>query len=610
MDIAGFLAQHPPFHGSDPESLALIAESVQVEFFPSGTTILESSGDPADFLYVVRKGAVEIVDDGRIRDLLGEGEIFGELSVATGRPPVASVHAAEDTICYLIPRPVAEAMLQSATGVRYLASVARRGFEPGIARAEGADMLATVGAQVRRALVTVDPGATVADAAEMMTRERVSSLLIPSGDGAWGIVTDRDLRSRVLALGRSPDVPVTEVMTTPIQTVPAVSRVAEVLLAMLERGIHHLPVTDAKGNVVGMVTDTDLLGLARQSPFAIRSKIERAGDTASAVSAARELPTAAASLVDASVDPVDIGHVISVTIDTLTRRLLELGIERLGEPPVAWAWLTLGSEARREQALFTDQDHALALDAEDEALTEVDPYFADLAHEVTSGLADAGIHRCDGNAMAEHPALRRSVAGWTEAFRGWIEEPGGEGGVLPSIAFDYRQIAGPLAAEPPLDELLRTVPRAYPWFARHLGRRALDLGPPTGFLRDLVVEAKGDHAGRLDIKHGGITIVTNLARVDDVRAGSTQKGTLARLRAAAAVGVISESSREALEETFRLLWGIRLDHQAEQHRTGVQPDDFVDPKTLGPVRRQALKEAFRIIATEQRGLATDLGVML
>ncbi len=610
MDIVGFLAQHPPFHGSDPESLALIASSVRVEFFPAGTTILEPSDEPADFLYVVRKGAVEIVDDGRIRDLLGEGEVFGELSVATGQPPVASVHAAEDTICYLIPRSVAEAMLQSATGVRYLASVARRGLEPGVARAEGPDLLATVGAQVRRALVTVDPGATVADAAETMTRERVSSLLIPSGEDAWGIVTDRDLRSRVLAKGRSHDVPVTEVMTTPIHTVPAVSRVAEVLLAMLERGIHHLPVTDANGRVVGMVTDTDLLGLARQSPFAIRSTIERAADTASAVSAARELPTAVASLVEAGVDPVDIGHVIAVTIDTLTRRLLELGIAHRGEPPAPWAWLALGSEARREQALFTDQDHALAVEAEDDALAEIDPYFADLAHEVTSGLVDAGIHRCDGDAMAEHPALRRSLTGWTESFRGWIQDPGGEGSVLSSIAFDYRQIAGPLAAEPPLDEVLRTVPRAYQWFAGHLGRRALDLRPPTGFFRDLVVEAKGEHAGRLDIKHGGITIVTNLARAYDVRAGSTQKGTLARLRAAAAAGLISEASRDALEETFRLLWGIRLDHQAEQHRAGVQPDDFVDPKALGPLRRRALKEAFRIITLEQRTLATDLGVML
>jgi CBS domain-containing protein len=606
MDIAGFLGHHPPFHGADPERLALVAASVRVEFFPAGTTILETSDEPAEFLYVVRKGAVEIVDDGRIRDLLSEGEVFGELSVATGRAPVATVRAAEDTICYLVPRPVAEELLRSSSGVRFLATVARRGLETGTARAEGPDMLATVGAQIRRPLVTIEPKATVAQAAEKMTHERVSSLLIELGDGGWGIVTDRDLRTRVLAKDLPHDVPVADVMTSPIHTVPAVSRVAEVLLAMLERGIHHVPVTDASGGVVGMVTDTDLLGLARQSPFAIRSTIERAADTASAVSAARELPTAVAALVDASVDPVDIGHVVAVTIDALSRRLLQIGIERLGEPPAAWGWLALGSEARREQALFTDQDHALAIGTDD--LEPVDPYFADLAHQVTSGLADAGIHRCNGDAMAEHPSLRRSLEGWKESFRGWIDDPGSEGSVLSSIAFDYRQIAGELLAEPALDEVVRTEAPRHPWFAGHLGRRALDLKPPTGFFRDFVVEAKGEHAGRLDIKHGGITIVTNLARAYDVRGGRTEKGTLARLRAASEAGQISDASREGLEETFRLLWEVRLEHQVARWRDGLQPDDFIDPKELGPVRRRALKEAFRIITTEQRALGTELGV--
>jgi CBS domain-containing protein len=608
MDIAGFLAEHPPFHGADSEQLALVASSVRVEFFPAGTTILEPSDEPAEFLYVVRKGAVEIVDDGRIRDLLSEGEVFGELSVATGLSPVAAVRAAEDTICYLVPRPVAEGLLRTSSGVRFLAAVARRGMETGTARAEGPDMLATVGAQIRRQLVTIDPTATVAQAAETMTHERVSSLLIALGDGGWGIVTDRDLRMRVLAKDLPHDVPVADVMTTPIHTVPAVSRVAEVLLAMLERGIHHVPVTDATGGVVGMVTDTDLLGLARQSPFAIRSTIERAGDAASAVSAARELPTAVAALVDASVDPVDIGHVIAVTIDALSRRLLQIGIERLGEAPTTWGWLALGSEARREQALFTDQDHALAIGTEDPG--PVDGYFAELAHDVTSGLADAGIHRCSGNAMAEHPALRRSLEGWEASFRGWIDDPGAEGSVLSSIAFDYRQIAGELHAEPALDEVVRTEALAHPWFAGHLGRRALDLKPPTGFFRDFVVEAKGDHAGRLDIKHGGITIITNLARAYDVRAGRTEKGTLARLRAASEAGQISEASREALEETFRLLWQVRLEHQVERSRAGLEPDDFIDPKELGPVRRRALKEGFRIISAEQRALGTDLGVAI
>src|SRR4029453_9865279 len=106
-----------------------------------------------------------------------------------------------------------------------------------------------------------------------------------------------------------------------------------------------------------------------------------------------------------------------------------------------------------------------------------------------------------------------------------------------------------------------TEPAEHPWFAGHLGRRALDLKPPTGFFRDLVVEAKGEHAGRLDIKHGGIPIGTNIAGAPDTRAGRSDKGTLERLRAVSEAGQISDGSREGLEETFRLLWAIRLEHQ-------------------------------------------------
>ena len=130
-----------------------------------------------------------------------------------------------------------------------------------------------------------------------------------------------------------------------------------------------------------------------------------------------------------------------------------------------------------------------------------------------------------------------------------------------------------------------------------MARRALDLKPPTGFLRDLVVEAKGEHAGRLDIKHGGITIVNNLARVWAVRAGRDREGharTPARRRRGA--GRSSTRVADELVEAFRFLWDVRLRHQAAQVRAGEPPDDFVDPATLGSFSRSGLKEAFRVIA--------------
>src|SRR6476660_4748294 len=154
MDIAGFLAAFPPFDGLDDGQLDRIASATQVEFFPAGTTILERAGEPAASLYVVRKGSVEILDDGRLLDLIGEGETFGELSLVSGQGPVASVRTAEDTLCYLIPRALAQELLQGAGGARFRASVARRRLDSTVSPTEMPDLLTRVGAQVRRPLVT------------------------------------------------------------------------------------------------------------------------------------------------------------------------------------------------------------------------------------------------------------------------------------------------------------------------------------------------------------------------------------------------------------------------------------------------------------------------
>jgi CBS domain-containing protein len=608
VEVGAFLARYPPFDGLDAQALQAVAGQVRIEFFPAGATILEPEGPPASFLYVVRTGSVDVVDDGRVVDSMGEGETFGGLSMLGQVHPTATVRAEEDTICYLIPKDASMRALGTPGGAGFMGAVLRRWR----ARAASSDVVTgierrAVGSMVRRSPVTCRPERSVADAARLMAKERVSCLLVEAEHG-WGILTDRDLRSRVLAAGLDPVTPVSEVMTVPAVLTPTTAMAGEVLLDMLAGGRHHAPVADAEGRLVGVVTDTDLMGLERESPFALKSAIERAGNEQEAVEAAGGLPATVAGLVEASVDPVDIGHIVGLARDALTGRLAELAMGELGEPPVPWAWLALGSQARHEQALRTDQDHALAFDPGDHSREDVDPYFAELAARVTNGLEASGIPRCNGDAMAVNPALRRSVMGWAEAFRAWMNDPGIEGSILTSIVFDHRRVAGPLDPGPTLDRVVAAAADRYPQFLRHLARRALDRTPPTGFVRDFVVEAKGEHAGRLDVKHGGITIISNLARAYAIRAGRTEKRTLERLRAARESGQIDEDTRAALEEAFRLLWQIRLEHQAAQVRSGEDPDDFVDPRTLGPIARQGLKEAFRIVAREQRTLAADLGL--
>ncbi|HKE53255.1 MAG TPA: putative nucleotidyltransferase substrate binding domain-containing protein [Actinomycetota bacterium] len=609
MDARAFLAEHPPFDELDDKDLDRVVSAVEIEHFAPGAVILQQAGAPATHLFVVRKGEVEILDGGRVIDEVGEGDVFGMWSLLGKVAPSATVRAAQDTLCYLIPAGLANDVLQTGAGIAFVAASVRRR----IARVDETlkaeidpARYRKVGELVRRPPVTAEPSTTVADAAGLMARERISCLLIRGFDGQVGVLTDRDLRTRVVAERRSSITPIGDVMTPRAETVPSETMAGEVLLRMLEGGFHHFPVVDTAGTVVGVVTDTDLMGLGRHTPFALKSAISRAPDRDGVASAVGDLPEVIASLVESSADPVDIGHVIAFSIDAATRRLLELGIAEFGNPPVDWAWLALGSAARQEQAIHTDQDHALAFEGDREV---AEPALAPLAEFVTAGLEQAGFARCRGEVMAANPALRLSVDEWVERFDHWMNLQTPKASEQLSVVFDFRRVAGDLDAEAPLNEAM-TLAVERPVFLQHLARRGLDLKPPIGFVGRLRVERGGERPGTVDLKRGGILIIGNIARAYAIRAGITAKRTVDRLRGAEQSGEIDGETREGLEEAFRFLWDVRLRHHVELLRAGQELDDFVDPKDLGGVARQGLKEAFRIVAHAQKGLALKTGVAI
>lgn len=460
---------------------------------------------------------------------------------------------------------------------------------------------------VARSPVTCPPSTSIGDVATLMARERISSVLIPHPDG-MGIVTDRDLRTRVVAARRDPESPVSDVMTPAVRTIPGSAMLGEAILVMLEGGFHHVPVTDGAGDVIGVVTDTDLIGIERNSPFLLKRAIERAADPEGAIAVVAALPGVIRSMVRTGVDPVDVGYTVALMTDALSRRLIELRSDELGAAPVAWAWLALGSEARREQGLHSDQDHAIAYDLPPGTdAADVDPYFASLAEAVTADLEAAGIPRCEGLVMATEQPLRRPLDHWTDAFRGWMEDVGTGGSFQASIVFDYRRITGTLDAEPSLDAVLAEAPR-HPSFGTHLAHRALDERPPLKMFERIAIPRSGPHAMTVDVKHRGVLIVTGIARAITVGRGITsERGTIGRLRAAVD-DVLDEATVRELEDAFRFLWGVRLRHQVERAAAGEEPDDRVDPRALGPVSRPALREAFRVIKRAQRAIAMEFGV--
>jgi CBS domain-containing protein len=609
VNIPSFLRLYPPFDDLSDEQLDELVRHTHIEFYAQGQVIIQQGGEPTNFLYVLRTGTVEFLDGTQVADVYYEGEVFGFVSLLTSLAPAFTVRAQEETICYLVDSDVAQEVMSTRHGLSFLATGLRRrevSALRGLERESVDPWLTKVGSLIRRAPVTVPVSSSIREAAELMTRERISSVLVEAAD-QMGILTDRDLRSRVLAPGRSAETSVAEVLSSPLITVPLDAGVAEVISLMLERGIHHVPVVDDAGELLGVVTDTDLIGLEKKTPFVLKSDIERASNAADAVEAAQRLPEVVTALMSANVDPLDVGHAVAVTVDTLTQRLLEHGIRKLGDPPCPWVWMALGSEARQEQGLATDQDNALVLRPKGAAAEELAQYFDRLATLVNDHLEEAGFPKCRAGVIASNADWRDTDVGWEQRFRSWVEDPGRTGSAFTGIAFDYRPVAGPLEVRPLLDDVIRGA-RAEKTFVRHLAKLAVDVRPPTGLLKDAVLDWKGKSAEKLDVKNGGIAPITNLARVFAIMSGLTENRTLRRLKEAATAGTITEDVRLGLEESFRLLWQIRLEHQVECIRGNLPPDDLVDPRSLGPLTRQGLKESFRMIERVQDSLAAELGL--
>jgi CBS domain-containing protein len=600
-EVERFLASQPPFDDLDPEDLRAAADSIQVEFFAAGSVVLRELATPTEHLYVVRTGSVEMVQGGHVVDVLEEGELFGYPSLLSGLSPVMTVRAAEDTLCYLIARQVAEKVFGSPSGLAFLTSSLRRRLERAtqIREGRGADpRLVRADSLITRPPLVCEPETPIRQAAELMARERCSSVLVRA-DGGYGIVTDRDLRSQVVARGVPSNHPVRDVMSFPLWSIPGESLVDDALLEMLDRGIHHLPVVDSSGIPVGVLTDTDVLGLERRRPFVLRTRIERARSDEEVAELGRVLPAATATLVRAGVDPVDIGHIVALIVDTLTRRFLDLAKDDLGPAPGPWAWLALGSEARQEQALNTDQDHALAYA---DGLDEKDHYYQALAQRVVAGLEACGIPRCRAGVLASEKPWRRTLSAWAGTFEDWMRTRGPGPVSLTTIGFDFRPIAGFLDVETPLDQAVRSA-RDRPVFLRRLARAALDFRPPLGFRGDLVLLKEGKHAGSLDLKHRGTLPVVDLARLFALEAGVVARGTLQRLAVASEAGVVDDETRQALEEAYRVVLDFRAQHQAAKVEAGLVADNFLNPSSLGRVARASLKDAFRAIAHAQRVVA-------
>ena len=578
LDPTAFLRATPPFCDLPKPLFEAAALTIEVGSFGAGTRLVERGGAPLRHLYVIREGAVRLEGDGHVLQVLEEGEIFGYTSLITKQATMDAV-VEEDLVAYLLPASEFERLLSDAQFAGHFASGLAERLRHSLERSPVAsfqtDLEIPVETRALRAPVRVAATATVSDAARAMRDANVGSVLVDSDPP--GIVTLRDFRDKVLAERLGPDTPVLRVASSPLRTVPAGTALYEAWQALLDAGVHHLPI-ERGGEIIGVLSSSDLL--RSTGPIRVLRSVERLASRDALGGYADKVMQMVSSLLAGGLEPTVIAGFVARLNDALLRRILQWAEADLGPAPAPYAWIVLGSEGRQEQTLLTDQDNAL-VNGGGEAPRQ---YFARLADRANEDLEAAGFPRCPGGYMARK--WSGPLEEWEARFSGWIDDPKPNALLLAAIFFDFRKVHGALDLEPLESVLARAAGKRV--FLACLAKAALEFGPPpTLFLR-----LRGDG---VDLKLHGISRMAFLARVYALEAGSSVRNTIQRLGAAVASRLISADQCATLSETYRFLLGLRIRQQLKRIREGEKPANKVVLSELTSIERSRLKDAFRAI---------------
>jgi CBS domain-containing protein len=609
-EIEAFLQQTPPFDLLEHGLLHRAAASVEAVYRRKGTVLLEI-GDNNRKLHLIRRGAVEAHDaQDNLVGRYGEGESFGLQSLLTGKPVRFRIRLIEDGLIWMISREAFDELRSNSQEfdtfhMRNLEDRLTSALQPTAGRSETQALFMTpMGELAKREPITVTPDTSIAESAGKMSDCGISSLLVCDGESLRGIVTDRDLRNRVLAVGRDPAAPVSEIMTADPLILDASSPVLSGILAMASRNIHHLPLSRDE-RVVGMVTTRDLMSLQTHHPLYLAAQLQKQDTVEGLVEVCKRVPKLFELMLASGIRAEEVPKVMTMVTDTVTRTLIRLAQQEIGPAPATFAWLVFGSQAREEQSLKTDQDNGIVY--ADDAPPGADDYFKHLATFVCDGLDACGYPYCPGKIMATTDKWRQPLAGWQKHFADWSRLPDPEAVLQVSIFFDLRSAYGDAKLLARIRESMADCASGSnkAVFLSAMGRQAASYDVPLGFFRRFVLESKGEHKETLEIKASGLMPLTDLVRVRALQGGVTVPGTQDRLAELVSANKMTRRDADRLAGAHRLLAGLRVKLHAEQVRKGEEPHNHLDVRAISHAERAALKDAFLVIREAQKGLALD-----
>lgn len=576
--IQELLSRHLPYSLLEDVALMQIAASIRVQYREKGKRIFSNGNPVFPVLYFVAEGAVALSPIGQQQDeWYAEGDTFGLEALDGAQVYSHSAVVVEEALLYEIPLNGSIRSLLTAPAIRrfFRGNHPLESLEFNVSKANGGVESSLRAHELVWCLATT----SIVEAARAMSKWEVGSIVIVDAKKhPVGIVTDKDLRKRVATGDLLLDTPIAELMSKPVITAPMFSDVIELYLLMLRHRIRHICITEdgtTNSPANSIVSFSDVLLAHSDSMGLLLYRVVKASSLDELELLAAKMEPALKAGMHRPWHIGVLGREAAEFLDALTERAIELTIaqmeaEGLTRPATPFCWLALGSAARREQLLKTDQDNALIF-ADINAYGEpwAPAFFAELGARVNEVLLRCGYVKCPGGLMAGNPAHCLCLEDWKVRFSNWVHTPTKEALLELGVFFDFRQVYGALWLGEELHSFIQQLVHGVDTFWMLFAADALHSPPPLNFFRRFIVEPSGEHKKEFDFKARAITPFVDAVRVLALHSGFHQSsGTLDRLQWLSTHDKPNAGVYQMAADAFQFLMGIRMKEASLQGGAG------------------------------------------
>lgn len=534
-NIAHFLKEHEPFTYLTSDELNSIASNIGIINLEKNKTLFQMEDALHDTFYVVASGVINLtfIADGEeiILNKCYAGDVFGLRPFFAKNNYMMTAKSREDSIVYAIPIAIFKPFVSQNSSIldfllENFATNTRSSLdqENGTTASDGIYSNKTGEIQYFQSLsynktpLKIYQKQLAKDVAQLMSDNLIdSAIIVDDNHFPIGIATDTDFRSKI-ANGRFPlNSEIYKIMSSPVFTVPENISVAEAQLLLLKYNVSHLCVTkdgSDKSSISGIISEHDIVVAQSNNPGVLIKQIKKAL-TPKELKQVREKLT---ELVQSSISKnIPIPHIFNITGEinfAIIKRAIEIAILDLGSPPARFCWISIGSQARKEQLLLTDQDSILVFeDVAQEKYRDVKDYFVKLAKRATTILEKTGFYYCPNNHMASNLIWCKSLTEWIKQYDNWMKTPGEKSNEIGSIFFDIEMVIGENKIEDTIVETIISNSKNNTLFFDYLGNNALHKEPSLTFFKKFNVEEEGQHKGKFDIKNKAIMPLVDGARL-------------------------------------------------------------------------------------------------